>query len=180
MGLDVTWLLPLTKITLGAIFLAQLAVWTIPFRALITQAWLTIFACRFLFRTPEASSHMASSEQNTHGSSLARPFLMNTLAGGLFYNSCISARPDVKMLNKRLILSALLSALLANAAPATVELSKRQSIIPLSSAQITAFKPFTYFASAAHCSSNTTINWSCGGMALGDQTKFCWTHITCS
>ncbi|THH12072.1 hypothetical protein EW145_g246 [Phellinidium pouzarii] len=40
--------------------------------------------------------------------------------------------------------------------------TKRQSITTLSTAQITAFKPFTFFAGAANCDPSTTINWSCG------------------
>jgi len=86
----------------------------------------------------------------------------------LFYQCCISARPDSEMLNKAFILSALLCALSANAAPAIVEFSKRQSITALTSAQIAAFKPFTHFASTAYCNPSTTINWSCGGMIIED------------
>ena len=41
---------------------------------------------------------------------------------------------------------------------------RRQSITTLSTAQIEAFKPFTFFASTAYCNPSTTINWSCGGM----------------
>ncbi|THH12073.1 hypothetical protein EW145_g245 [Phellinidium pouzarii] len=40
--------------------------------------------------------------------------------------------------------------------------TKRQSITTLSTTQISAFKPFTFFASAAYCDPSTTINWSCG------------------
>ena len=40
--------------------------------------------------------------------------------------------------------------------------AKRQSITALSSTQISAFKPFSFFASAAYCQPSTTINWSCG------------------
>ncbi|KIM35591.1 hypothetical protein M413DRAFT_79247 [Hebeloma cylindrosporum] len=67
------------------------------------------------------------------------------------------------MLNKGLVFSVLLSvALLANTAPTSLELSKRQSITALTSAQIAAFKPFTHFASTAYCNPSTTKNWSCG------------------
>ena len=44
-------------------------------------------------------------------------------------------------------------------------IAKRQSITALSAAQISSFKPFTFFASAAYCEPSTTINWSCGGNA---------------
>ncbi|CAA7264954.1 unnamed protein product [Cyclocybe aegerita] len=47
----------------------------------------------------------------------------------------------------------------ANASPTN---SRRQSITPLSSSEITAFRPFSYFASTAYCNPSTTINWSCG------------------
>ncbi|KAF8167207.1 lipase class 3 family protein [Crassisporium funariophilum] len=60
-----------------------------------------------------------------------------------------------------LILSVLLRSTV-NAAPALVELSKRQSITGLTSAQITAFKPFTNFASTAYCQPSTTLSWTCG------------------
>jgi len=67
------------------------------------------------------------------------------------------------MLAKTFIISALLCALSSvNAAPAIVELSKRQTITALTTAQISTFKPFTFFASAGYCNPSTTINWSCG------------------
>lgn len=50
-----------------------------------------------------------------------------------------------------------LLASIANAAPTV----KHSSITPLSSEQISSFKPFTFFASAAYCNPSTTINWSC-------------------
>jgi len=60
-------------------------------------------------------------------------------------------------------LSLLLSSLSSvNAAPATTELSKRQSITALTTSQISAFTPFTFFASAAYCNPSTTSDWSCG------------------
>ncbi|KAI0258631.1 lipase [Gloeopeniophorella convolvens] len=37
-----------------------------------------------------------------------------------------------------------------------------QAITTLSPAQVAAFKPFTYFASAAYCSPSTTLTWTCG------------------
>ncbi|KAI5123194.1 hypothetical protein M0805_003961 [Coniferiporia weirii] len=46
--------------------------------------------------------------------------------------------------------------------------SKRQSITTLSSSQVSAFKPYSYFASAAYCAPNTTINWSCGDNCNGN------------
>ncbi|PFH50220.1 hypothetical protein AMATHDRAFT_193502 [Amanita thiersii Skay4041] len=57
-----------------------------------------------------------------------------------------------------LLLSALCSVLAVRAAP----LERRQTITPLTSAQIAAFTPFTHFASTAYCQPSSTINWSCG------------------
>lgn len=48
-------------------------------------------------------------------------------------------------------------------APGFLQFSKKQSsITPLNSAQISLFRPYTYFASSAYCQSSTTIDWSCG------------------
>ncbi|KJA28316.1 hypothetical protein HYPSUDRAFT_33656 [Hypholoma sublateritium FD-334 SS-4] len=69
------------------------------------------------------------------------------------------------MFSKGSILSVTVCALAyVHAAPASLDTSllKRQSITALSTAQITAFRPFTSFASTAYCSPSTTINWSCG------------------
>ncbi|THH17777.1 hypothetical protein EW146_g3109 [Bondarzewia mesenterica] len=41
-------------------------------------------------------------------------------------------------------------------------LNKRQSITPLTQNQISAFKPFTYYASTAYCAPSATLTWSCG------------------
>ncbi|KAF8799891.1 lipase class 3 family protein [Phlegmacium glaucopus] len=67
------------------------------------------------------------------------------------------------MLAAGFILASLLVSVV-NAAPGLelAQLSKRQSITALSSSQISAFKPFTFFASTAYCNPSTTINWSCG------------------
>ncbi|KAI0039820.1 lipase [Auriscalpium vulgare] len=40
--------------------------------------------------------------------------------------------------------------------------SKRQSITTLSTDEIGAFKPFTFFASTAYCNPSETLTWSCG------------------
>ncbi|KAF8887328.1 Alpha/Beta hydrolase protein [Infundibulicybe gibba] len=58
-------------------------------------------------------------------------------------------------------LSLVFAAVLAvHAVPAPLQ--ARQSITSLSSAQIAAFKPFSFFASAAYCSASKTLTWSCG------------------
>ncbi|KAF8887329.1 lipase class 3 family protein [Infundibulicybe gibba] len=36
------------------------------------------------------------------------------------------------------------------------------SIAPLVAPQISAYKPFTYFASTAYCAPSTTLSWNCG------------------
>ncbi|TFK42180.1 lipase class 3 family protein [Crucibulum laeve] len=58
------------------------------------------------------------------------------------------------------LFAALVGALAVQAAPPS--LLKRQSITALSTAQISAFKPFTFFASTAYCNPSTTLAWSCG------------------
>ncbi|KAI0732123.1 Alpha/Beta hydrolase protein [Fomitopsis betulina] len=63
-----------------------------------------------------------------------------------------------------LAFSAALLALLSlvRAAPATGLLRARQSITALSSSQITAFTPYTWYASTGYCSAAETLSWSCG------------------
>ncbi|KAJ8482989.1 hypothetical protein ONZ45_g14754 [Pleurotus djamor] len=41
-------------------------------------------------------------------------------------------------------------------------LQTRQSVSVLSSSQIAAFKPYTYYASSAYCQPQTTQSWTCG------------------
>jgi len=53
---------------------------------------------------------------------------------------------------------ALSLSLLATAGPTY----RRQSITTLSSAQVSVFKPYSFYASTAYCNPSTTINWSCG------------------
>jgi len=48
---------------------------------------------------------------------------------------------------------------LVNAAPS---LLVRQSINALSSSQISAFKPYTYYAAAGYCNAAATLAWDCG------------------
>jgi len=59
---------------------------------------------------------------------------------------------------RRAALALLLAPLFTVATPA----QRRQSITTLSQAQITAFKPYSFFAATAYCNPSTTINWSCG------------------
>ena len=79
--------------------------------------------------------------------------------------------------------------LLPSALGAAVPLVKRQStsaITALSTTQITAFRPYTHYASTAFCSPNVTRTWTCGancqanpsfepiaGGGDGSVTQFC-------
>ncbi|KAJ3799435.1 lipase class 3 family protein [Lentinula aff. detonsa] len=61
------------------------------------------------------------------------------------------------------LLSLLVLASSSSALPsARVEIQIRQAISALSTAQITAYRPYTFYASTGYCSPSTTINWSCG------------------
>ncbi|KXN85765.1 Lipase [Leucoagaricus sp. SymC.cos] len=64
------------------------------------------------------------------------------------------------ILTSRTFFASLLAFVAVNANP--VDLSKRQAITTLTSAQINTFTPFTHFASTAYCNPSTTSNWSCG------------------
>ncbi|KAF5312849.1 hypothetical protein D9619_002479 [Psilocybe cf. subviscida] len=66
------------------------------------------------------------------------------------------------MLAKTILPTLLMAVQLVSAAPALVELSARQSITALSASQISAFKPFTNFASTAYCQPSSTLAWNCG------------------
>ena len=53
----------------------------------------------------------------------------------------------------------------ASAAAVPAPLARRQStsaITALSTTQITAFRPYTHYASTAFCSPNVTRTWTCG------------------
>ncbi|KAK0436915.1 alpha/beta-hydrolase [Armillaria borealis] len=56
-----------------------------------------------------------------------------------------------------------LVASLASASPLqSSALERRQSVTTLTSAQVTAFKPYTFYASAGYCQPSTTLTWTCG------------------
>ncbi|KAG6827782.1 hypothetical protein H0H92_010475 [Tricholoma furcatifolium] len=57
-----------------------------------------------------------------------------------------------------LITSVLCSLLAVRGTP----LSPRQSITTLTSSQVSAYTPFTYFASTAYCAPSSTLAWTCG------------------
>lgn len=48
------------------------------------------------------------------------------------------------------------------AAGAALPLEPRASITALSTSQISAFKPYTHYASTAYCTPASTLAWSCG------------------
>lgn len=68
---------------------------------------------------------------------------------------------SLRMLVCGFFVSALLCAFVVAAAPPP-ELVKRQAITPLTATQISAFKPFTIFASTAYCNPSNTLAWNCG------------------
>lgn len=68
---------------------------------------------------------------------------------------------SLKMLVYGFFISALLCAFVVDAAPPP-ELVKRQAITPLTATQISAFKPYTFFASTAYCNPSNTLAWNCG------------------
>jgi len=49
-----------------------------------------------------------------------------------------------------------------------VVLPRQGAVTALSTAQISAFKPYSFFASAAYCNPSTTINWSCGANCIAN------------
>jgi hypothetical protein len=61
------------------------------------------------------------------------------------------------------VFTAFLGALTVQAAPSLVP---RQSITTLTPAQVSAFKPYTYYASTAYCKPAATLAWNCGGEFL--------------
>ncbi|KAF7333769.1 Lipase-3 domain-containing protein [Mycena venus] len=59
---------------------------------------------------------------------------------------------------------------LAAFAVAAPPLSVRQSITTLSTAQISAFRPYTFYASAGYCTSASTLTWNCGVPCAANPT----------
>lgn len=66
------------------------------------------------------------------------------------------------------------------------ELLSRQSITALTAAQISAFRPYTHYASTGYCQPAATLAWNCGANCQanprfvpiasggdGDRTQFC-------
>ncbi|KAJ6561093.1 Alpha/Beta hydrolase protein [Mycena vulgaris] len=60
----------------------------------------------------------------------------------------------------RLSVAVLALASLANAAPSLF--ARQAAVTPLTAAQVSAFKPYTFYASAGYCTPATTLAWNCG------------------
>ncbi|OSX64054.1 hypothetical protein POSPLADRAFT_1039271 [Postia placenta MAD-698-R-SB12] len=65
-------------------------------------------------------------------------------------------------------LGALLAA--ASAVQAAPGLRARQAITALGTSQISAFQPYTYYASAGYCAASETVTWSCGANCEANPT----------
>ena len=66
------------------------------------------------------------------------------------------------------IVGGLLSCAHAAAVPTTVK--RQAAITALSTAQITAFRPYTHYASTAYCSPASTLAWDCGANCEANPT----------
>lgn len=62
---------------------------------------------------------------------------------------------------------ALLGVAAVQASPA---ISARQSITALTTVQIDAFTPYTYYASAGYCTPTQTLAWDCGSTSIQGTT----------
>ncbi|KAF7357021.1 Lipase [Mycena venus] len=61
---------------------------------------------------------------------------------------------------------------LASLAIAAPSLSARQAITSLTSAQISVFKPYSFYAAAGYCSPASTLAWNCGVNCAGANPAF--------
>lgn len=69
------------------------------------------------------------------------------------------------------LLSVITSAFfLGSQALPTSNLQSRQSISVLSSGQIAPFKPYAFYAGAASCDPDLTLNWTCGAKCDANPT----------
>lgn len=96
------------------------------------------------------------------------------------------ARSSNVRLSGALAVGGLLCAWQAAASPTFVSLREEGSITALSTAHITAFRPYTHYASAGYCPPASTLAWDCGHNCQanpsfepvasggdGDRTQFC-------
>ena len=72
-----------------------------------------------------------------------------------------------------LLLSLYLFTVLDSALAAPI-IEARQSITTLTSAQVNAYKPYTYYAGSAYCKPANTLAWNCGGKFLLPDKVFAW------
>jgi hypothetical protein len=61
-------------------------------------------------------------------------------------------------------LIALAGALSVNAAPTSLE-ERAAAVTTLTSAQVAAYKPYSYYAATAYCQPAQTLAWTCGSMS---------------
>ena len=47
----------------------------------------------------------------------------------------------------------------------------KRDVTVLSSAEVSSYKPYTYFAKAAYCTPAQTLSWSCGGACRSPSPK---------
>jgi len=68
------------------------------------------------------------------------------------------------VLGLQFVVTALLAAAFTRAAPAIeASLEARQSITTLTAAQVSAYKPYSFYAASAYCPPANTLAWNCGG-----------------
>jgi hypothetical protein len=72
------------------------------------------------------------------------------------HSTTTNTRPSA-MSPSQLFVAVALGALVSVASPVSLN-----TFSILSDAQVSAFKPFTFFASAAYCPPSATLTWSCG------------------
>ena len=65
-------------------------------------------------------------------------------------------------------LVALAASLSVKAAPTL----KGRSITTLTAAQVSAYKPYSFYASAAYCNPSNTVAWNCGGNVIRKAKLF--------
>ncbi|KAF7974908.1 hypothetical protein HWV62_11069 [Athelia sp. TMB] len=63
---------------------------------------------------------------------------------------------------KNSVVFSVVASLAVRAAPS---LNTRATTTALTTSQIDAYTPYTWYASTGYCESSTTINWSCGALA---------------
>ncbi|EJF57711.1 lipase [Dichomitus squalens LYAD-421 SS1] len=70
--------------------------------------------------------------------------------------------PGLLKLKTRLATAAAIAEGLLCAQAATLPVKRQAAVTALSTAQITAFRPYTHYASTAYCSPASTLAWNCG------------------